>query len=141
MILCFSAKAITSLKNCRVATAAVGLFGVISQLTLQRTRDIHRHHNGNFNATMNTFFHEPAQALARNIVVIALGFVPMFFATLVPYVTVGAFFFAIMLISGGATFLIMPAVLSYFPAHVISGHRRHATGEGSLNEAAAAARR
>ncbi|MDH4038602.1 MAG: MMPL family transporter [Candidatus Krumholzibacteria bacterium] len=108
---------------------------------LQRTRDIHRHHNGNFNATMNTFFHEPAQALARNIVVIALGFVPMFFATLVPYVTVGAFFFAIMLISGGATFLIMPAVLSYFPARVISGYRHHPAGTGSLNEAAAAARR
>jgi predicted RND superfamily exporter protein len=108
---------------------------------LQRTRDIHRHHNGNFNATMNTFFHEPAQALARNIVVIALGFVPMFFATLVPYVTVGAFFFAIMLISGGATFLIMPAVLSYFPAHVISGYRHQSAGNGSLKEAAAAARR
>ncbi|HEX5130886.1 MAG TPA: MMPL family transporter, partial [Candidatus Krumholzibacteria bacterium] len=105
---------------------------------LQRTRDLHRHHNGNFHKTMTAFFHEPAQALARNIVVIALGFVPMFFASLVPYVTVGAFFFAIMLISGGATFLIMPAALSYFPAHVISGHRKHAGG-GSLKEAAAAA--
>jgi len=104
---------------------------------LQRTRDIHRHHNGNFQATMQTFFHEPAQALARNIVVIALGFVPMFFATLVPYVTVGAFFFAIMLISGGATFLIMPAALSYFPSHVISGHRKHAKNQSSLKEAAA----
>ena len=108
---------------------------------LQRTRDIHRHHNGNFHATMNTFFHEPAQALARNVVVIALGFVPMFFASLVPYVTVGAFFFAIMLISGAATFLIMPAALTYFPAHVISGTRKHAAGHGSLTEAAAAARR
>jgi hypothetical protein len=108
---------------------------------LQRTRDIHRHHNGNFNAAMNAFFHEPAQALARNIVVIALGFVPMFFATLVPYVTVGAFFFAIMLISGGATFLIMPAALSYFPAHVISGYRHNPAGDGPLNEAAPAARR
>jgi predicted RND superfamily exporter protein len=108
---------------------------------LQRTRAIHRHHNGNFQATMQTFFHEPAQALARNIVVIALGFVPMFFATLVPYVTVGAFFFAIMLISGGSTFLIMPAALSYFPAHVISGYRGRAADKGSLNDAAAAARR
>jgi len=110
---------------------------------LQRTRDIHRRHSGNFSRTMTVFFHEPAQALARNIVVIALGFVPMFFATLVPYVTVGAFFFAIMLISGAATFLIMPAALSYFPAHVISGFRHHSAGDGSLDEAAetAAARR
>jgi hypothetical protein len=65
----------------------------------------------------------------------------MFFATLVPYVTVGAFFFAIMLISGGSTFLIMPAALSYFPARVISGYRGRAADKGSLNEAAAAARR
>jgi predicted RND superfamily exporter protein len=108
---------------------------------LQRTRAIYRHHSGNFPATMRTFFHEPAQALARNIVVIALGFVPMFFATLVPYVTVGAFFFAIMLISGGSTFLIMPAALSYFPPRVISGYRRSTADNGSLNEAAAAARR
>jgi predicted RND superfamily exporter protein len=107
---------------------------------LQRTRDIYRHHNENFDRTMHTFFHEPAQALARNVVVIALGFVPMFFATLVPYITVGAFFFAIMLISGAATFLIMPAALSYFPARVISGYR-HRAGSGSLKEAAAAARR
>jgi hydrophobe/amphiphile efflux-3 (HAE3) family protein len=109
---------------------------------LQRTRDIHRHHNGDFERTMKTFFHEPAQALIRNIVVIALGFVPMFFASLVPYITVGMFFFAIMLISGAATLLIMPAVLSFFPPHVISGRRRHAAARHShQDEAAAAARR
>jgi predicted RND superfamily exporter protein len=108
---------------------------------LQRTRDIYRRHSGNFQRTMTVFFHEPAQALARNIVVIALGFIPMFFATLVPYVTVGAFFFAIMLISGAATLLIMPAALTYFPARVIAGYRRGVAGEGSLKEAAVAARR
>lgn len=106
---------------------------------LQRTRNIHRRQNGSFDRAMHVFFHEPAQALARNIVVIALGFVPMFFATLVPYVTVGAFFFAIMAISGAATFLIMPAALSYFPAHVISGHRHHAAGDSSLDRAVATA--
>jgi predicted RND superfamily exporter protein len=100
---------------------------------IQRTRDIHRAHNRDFRRTMEIFFDEPAQALARNIVVIALGFVPMFFATLVPYVTVGAFFFAIMLISGGATFLIMPAALSFFPAHVISG-RSHPGHQSTSNE-------
>lgn len=87
---------------------------------IQRARDIHARTGRDFHVAMTEFFHEPAQALARNIVVIALGFVPMFFATLVPYITVGAFFFAIMLISGGATFLIMPAVLSFFPRDAIS---------------------
>ncbi len=104
---------------------------------IQRTRDIYRRHSGNFQRTMQVFFHEPAQALARNIVVIALGFVPMFFATLVPYQTVGAFFFAIMLISGAATFLIMPAALSYFPSHVIAGFRHRTAADGSLEKAAA----
>jgi predicted RND superfamily exporter protein len=88
---------------------------------IQRTRDLHIRNHQDFQATMHEFFHEPASALARNVVVIALGFVPMFFATLVPYVTVGAFFFGIMLISGGATFLILPAALSFYPASAISG--------------------
>ena len=48
---------------------------------------------------------------------------------LVPYVTVGAFFFAIMMISGAATFLIMPAMLSYFPAHAISGRPKGHGGQ------------
>jgi predicted RND superfamily exporter protein len=88
---------------------------------IQRTRDIFNRCGQDFTKACQIFFHEPAQALARNIVVIALGFVPMFFATLVPYVTVGAFFFGIMIISGGATFLIMPAVLSFYPARTIAG--------------------
>jgi predicted RND superfamily exporter protein len=88
---------------------------------IQRTRDIFNREGQDFRRAMQVFFHEPAQALARNVVVIALGFVPMFFATLVPYVTVGAFFFGIMIISGGATFLIMPATLSFYPARTIAG--------------------
>ena len=55
----------------------------------------------------------------------------MFFASLVPYVTVGAFFFAIMLVSGGATFLTMPALLSFFPSKVISGRRSDADEAGT----------
>jgi predicted RND superfamily exporter protein len=90
---------------------------------IQRTRDIFNRCGQDFAKACQIFFHEPAQALARNIVVIALGFVPMFFATLVPYVTVGAFFFGIMIISGGATFLIMPAVLSFYPARTIAGRK------------------
>lgn len=96
---------------------------------IQRARDMHAKLGRDFQRTMTEFFHEPAQALARNIVVIALGFVPMFFASLVPYVTVGAFFFAIMLVSGGATFLIMPAALSFFPANAISRARAAVAGE------------
>jgi predicted RND superfamily exporter protein len=107
---------------------------------IQRTRDLHARHGRDFQRTMQAFFHEPAQALARNVVVIALGFVPMFFASLVPYVTVGAFFFGIMLISGGATFLILPAVLSFFPRDVISKPSA-ATNDGPEPDLSAAIRR
>jgi len=88
---------------------------------IQRTRDIYRENGRDFRVSMDLFFGEPAQALARNVIVIALGFIPMFFATLMPYVTVGAFFVAIMLISGGATFLIMPAMLSLYPDRTVGG--------------------
>ena len=62
-------------------------------------------------ATLAELFQEPARAIGRNIVVIALGFVPLLFAALMPYITVGLFFLAIMALSGGATFLLLPALL------------------------------
>ncbi|MFC1572135.1 RND family transporter [Candidatus Eisenbacteria bacterium] len=65
----------------------------------------------NVRATLDELFEEPARAIARNIVVIALGFVPLLFAALVPYVTVGVFFLAIMALSGTATFLILPSLV------------------------------
>ena len=57
-----------------------------------------------------TMIEEPARAIARNAIVIALGFTPLFFAPLVPYITVGAFMASIMAISGAATLLLLPAV-------------------------------
>ena len=58
-------------------------------------------------------FEEPARAIARNAIVIAFGFTPLFFAPLVPYVTVGAFMASIMAISGFSTLVLLPAVLSW----------------------------
>jgi predicted RND superfamily exporter protein len=104
-----------------LSSLSLGLSVDFSIHFIQRTRDLYNENGRDFRKTMDLFFEEPAQALARNVVVIALGFIPMFFATLVPYVTVGAFFVAIMLISGGATFLIMPATLSMYPARTIAG--------------------
>ncbi len=48
---------------------------------------------------------EPARAIARNGIVIAVGFSPLLFAALVPYVTVGLFMIMIMSFAGGATLL------------------------------------
>ncbi len=58
-------------------------------------------------------FEEPARAIARNAIVIAIGFTPLFFAPLVPYITVGAFMAAIMALSGVTTLILLPAVMSW----------------------------
>lgn len=78
---------------------------------IQRSRTLFKR-LGNFRETLDAVFDGPARAISRNVLVIAIGFVPMFFSTLVPYVTVGSFFFAIMLVSGAVTLILMPAITS-----------------------------
>jgi predicted RND superfamily exporter protein len=55
-----------------------------------------------------------SRAIGRNVLVIAIGFVPMFFSSLVPYITVGSFFFAIMMVSGAVTMLLLPSIFLTF---------------------------
>jgi predicted RND superfamily exporter protein len=76
---------------------------------LQRSRMIHAR-TGNFQKTYNEIFEGTGRAISRNVLVIAIGFVPMFFSNLVPYVTVGTFFFAIMAVSGAVTLLLLPSL-------------------------------
>jgi hypothetical protein len=76
---------------------------------IQRSRMIHRR-TGNFRETYKQIFEGPGRAISRNVLVIAIGFVPMFFSNLVPYITVGTFFFAIMTVSGAVTLLLLPAI-------------------------------
>ena len=66
-----------------------------------------------FEEAKGKMFGEPARAIARNAIVIAFGFTPLFFAPLMPYVTVGAFMASIMAISGFSTLVLLPAVLSW----------------------------
>lgn len=76
---------------------------------IQRSRAIHKR-TGNFKETFTQIFEGPGRAISRNVLVIAVGFVPMFFSNLVPYITVGTFFFAIMTVSGATTLLLLPAL-------------------------------
>ena len=87
---------------------------------LQRARELYEE-TGDVGRTLDLVFEAPARAIARNIVVIAIGFVPMFFAGLMPYVTVGAFFCAIMLVSGLTTLVAFPAVLSLDKSGYLAG--------------------
>jgi len=104
---------------------------------LQRSREIYRK-TGDFTKTMHGIFEGPARAITRNILVIAIGFVPMFFASLVPYITVGAFFFAIMVVSGVTTFFAFPAILSLMKPAFLAGRNR-SKEIGDLTDAGAKA--
>ncbi len=79
---------------------------------IERTRALLRD-SGSFTDATARLFEEPARAIARNAIVIALGFTPLFFAPLVPYITVGAFMAAIMALSALTTLVLLPALMSW----------------------------
>ncbi len=78
---------------------------------LQRAREIQRE-SGRWSQTMIKMFDEPARAITRNALVIALGFTPLLFAPLVPYNTVGVFLATIMLVSCLVTLCVLPVILA-----------------------------
>jgi len=57
----------------------------------------------------------PGKGILRNAVLFASGFAVMIFAALTPYITVGIFMMAIMLLSAAATILFLPALVALFP--------------------------
>ena len=77
---------------------------------LERSRQTHAH-TGSWKAAVKEMFEEPARAISRNVIVIAIGFTPLLLAPLVPYQTVGIFLASIMAISGVATIIILPALI------------------------------
>ncbi len=80
---------------------------------IERLRIIHSR-TGNFKESYHEIFESAGRAIFRNVMVIAIGFVPMLFSNLVPYITVGTFFLAIMLVSGLVTMLLLPAIVRTF---------------------------
>jgi hypothetical protein len=90
---------------------------------LQRFRE-HFAASGDAAATHQYMFGEPGRAIARNAVVISVGFLPLIASPLTPYVTVGLFFALLMGASTVATLLILPAALAAFePKHIFGGFR------------------
>lgn len=78
---------------------------------LARSRALHAAH-GSWAAAAGPVFGEPARAIARNVVVIGAGFLPLLAATLMPYKTVGMFIAAILVAAGVASLLILPSVIA-----------------------------
>ncbi|MBW7991361.1 MAG: MMPL family transporter [Planctomycetes bacterium] len=94
---------------------------VLSALTLGMAVDFAIHfleraraeyaETGSWQKSVGLMFREPASAITRNVLVIAIGFLPLLAAPLIPYKTVGIFLCAIMALSGAVTLLALPAIL------------------------------
>jgi len=61
--------------------------------------------------TAPAVFAEPARAITRNIIVIAVGFLPLLLAPLTPYKTVGTLLAFMLLTAGVGTLLLLPALV------------------------------
>lgn len=94
---------------------------ILSALTLGMSVDFAIHflervrasygQTGSWQSSVGVMFGEPARAISRNVIVIAIGFLPLLAAPLIPYKTVGIFLCAIMVLSGAVTLLILPAII------------------------------
>ncbi len=118
----------------------VGIFGkdydmpiaVLSSLTLGLSVDfaIHFleriravcHETRRWRETVGQMFREPARAISRNAIVIAVGFLPLLASPLVPYNTVGIFLALIMTASAAVTLVLLPAILHPIRMRAFRGH-------------------
>lgn len=78
---------------------------------IERSRAYYRR-TGNLIDTLQLVFKEPARAISRNAIVIAVGFLPLLAAPLVPYNTVGIFLASIMAASALASIVLLPSLLT-----------------------------
>ncbi|MEN8144842.1 MAG: MMPL family transporter [Gemmatimonadota bacterium] len=84
---------------------------------LQRARAI-RSETGSWHDTVERMFREPARAITRNAIVIAIGFLPLLVSPLLPYTTVGLFLAAIMALSCVVTLLLLPSVMELLKSKI-----------------------
>lgn len=90
---------------------------------LDRARAIYEE-TGNWNDTIEQMFGEPGVAILRNAIVIAIGFLPLLAAPLVPYNTVGIFLASIMVTSCIVTLILLPAIMSELKQFLFSEKTR-----------------
>ena len=78
---------------------------------IERARQL-RYETGSWAEAAKRMSMAPARAISRNGIVIAFGFLPLLAAGLIPYKTVGFFLFTIMAVSGLATLVILPSLIT-----------------------------
>ncbi len=106
-----------------LSALALGLAVDFAIHFLEHSRTM-RERYGTWEKTAGPVFGEPARAIWRNVVVIAVGFLPLLAAPLMPYRTVGLFLASIMALSGVATLLILPALVRLFERQLFPGTDR-----------------
>jgi predicted RND superfamily exporter protein len=67
--------------------------------------------SGSWDEAAGRMFGEPARAISRNAIVVAVGFLPLLAAPLVPYKTVGLFMASILGAAAVATLLVLPVLV------------------------------
>ncbi|WP_299886022.1 MMPL family transporter [uncultured Lacinutrix sp.] len=67
---------------------------------------------GNWKEASVIMFGEPSRAITRNVIVIAIGFLPLLLSNLIPYKTVGILLASILVLSGIITLLLLPALIN-----------------------------
>jgi uncharacterized protein len=78
---------------------------------IQRFRECLSRVAGDLGKANQALFGETARAIARNVLVIAIGFLPMVLSPLGPYKTVGVFFALLMIFSSLTTLGLLPGLL------------------------------
>lgn len=78
---------------------------------IERCRKIYSE-TGKWKETLAQMYGAPARAITRNVLVIAIGFLPLLISSLVPYRTTSLLLSSIMLLSGVLTLVAMPAIIT-----------------------------
>jgi predicted RND superfamily exporter protein len=90
---------------------------------LERARELYRQ-TGSWAEAALEMAGAPARAISRNAIVIAVGFLPLLLATLIPYRTVGFFLATIMAVSGVGTLVILPSMIRVLQGVLFRKERR-----------------
>lgn len=95
-----------------LSTLVLGLGVDFAIHFVERFRSL-RERCGSTAEALEAFFGEPAHALTRNALVLAIGFTPLFLSSLTPYLVVGAFLASILLLSWASSIVALPALVSF----------------------------
>ena len=94
-----------------LSTLVLGLGVDFAIHFVERFREL-RAELGSDERAIAAFFGEPARALTRNALVLAIGFTPLFLSSLTPYLVVGAFLASILVLSWIASIVALPAAVA-----------------------------